>query len=384
MRPAAIRTVLLWTAATLVFLAIGYTVLRGCGISVFGNRLLNFCPPVVVMPDVDRPTELIAEDTRTEILRERLADLRIEIAFVDHCPTPAVIEAPPPEDDVVEEETADLGTEDLSTEEACAAGATETGLVDLYLLQDLSSSFRGDLPTIRRNVADIIAQVRAGGMADQFRMGVGSFIDKPVPGIGLPGNYTYRNHQNLTGDFDAVLAATRAMQAEDTADTPEAQLEALLEVAGRSSALGFRPNAARFVVVATDAGFHVAGDWRNAPRAEDGIPDDSPSNEDYPSVPQVRLALETADIVPIFVVKDGAIAPYRVLVNNLGRGVVVPLAGGSANLLESIFAGIDEACGSLWTATTLVMSGGFPAAKSRASFDRLESPRDPIDRTKIL
>ena len=289
------------------------------------------------MPDIDRPTELIAEDTRTEILRERLADLRIEIAFVDHCPTPAVIE----------EGTADLGTEDLSTEEACAAGATETGLVDLYLLQDLSFSFRHDLPTIRRNVADIVAQVRADGMADQFRMGVGSFIDKPVPGIGLPGNYTYRNHQSLTDDFDAVLAATRAMQASDTADVPEAQLEALLEMAGRSSDLGFRPNAARFVVVATDAGFHAAGDWLDAPQPEDGMPDDDPSNEDYPSVAQVRLALENADIVPIFAVKGGALASYRTLVDDLGRGVAVSLAGDSTNLLESIFGGISEVCDSV-------------------------------------
>lgn len=103
---------------------------------------------------------------------------------------------------------------------------------------------------------------------------------------------------------DAVLAST-----DDPATT--------------GSSLGFRLNAARVAVIITDSTSHEDVD-RDVLRAQ----------------------VLAAGIIPIFLVADGEEADelgfYERLVDDLGVGAVVPLAGDSSDLVDAITTGLTE------------------------------------------
>lgn len=86
--------------------------------------------------------------------------------------------------------------------------------------------------------------------------------------------------RNSLGDFTTLSGD----------DDPEAQLEALLQTARRTTEIGFRDKARRIVVVATDDSFHKAGDGIAAgittPNNLDAILDGNPpgTGEDYPAI----------------------------------------------------------------------------------------------------
>ncbi|HKY95411.1 MAG TPA: VWA domain-containing protein, partial [Kiloniellales bacterium] len=228
-----------------------------------------------------------------------------------------------------------------STEEACTEVPPEERIVDLYLLVDVSASFEDDMPAIRRTVQDLIARQAAGRLNGKVRVGLGTFEDKPES--RAPNAYTYRHHANITEDFAKILASLRQTSTYGNYDKPEAQLEALLEAAGRAGSLGFSPGAARFVVLVTDADYHEQGDY-NAP-PEDGRADGNPTNEDYPAVGQVRAALQGNDVVPLFLIAGGKESTYRKLAKELGGGSVASLSSTSENLLQALNQAVEQVCG---------------------------------------
>jgi hypothetical protein len=213
--------------------------------------------------------------------------------------------------------------------------------IDLYLLVDVSASFEDDMPAIRRTVQDLIARQAAGRLNGTVRIGLGTFEDKPE--ARAPNAYTYKHHANLTEDYAKILASLRQTSTYGNYDKPEAQLEALLEAAGRAGSIGFAPGAARFIVLVTDADYHQQGDYAAPP--EDGRPDGNPTNEDYPSVGQVRAALQGNDIVPLFLIAGGKEGTYRRLAKELGGGSVSSLSSSSANLLQALDSAVTQVCG---------------------------------------
>jgi Ca2+-binding RTX toxin-like protein len=72
----------------------------------------------------------------------------------------------------------------------------------------------------------------------------------------------------------------------------------------------------------------------------DGTPPGT--GEDYPSIAQVRDALTSANLYPIFAVTAGNTGTYQALVSGLGRGDVVTLASNSSNLIAAIQNGIEN------------------------------------------
>jgi hypothetical protein len=287
-----------------------WTVLGACGIAwPNGKPILNYC---------DAQARVAAADhrARTAELERRLHALRLRLGGLRAC-GPAECEP---------------GT------------ATAGGPADIYFLQDLSGSFKDDLKHVQATVRDMIDAARAGGGRSQL-IGLGGFIDKPLEPFGVSGTYTFRNFQTLTNSADKIESAFKQMRVMDGEDPPEAQMEALLEVALRARELGFRPDRPGFVVLTTDAPPHVAGDWSDAPRAEDGVADGDAENEDYPSLAQVRAALETSGLRVVFAVTTSMRSVYARISEELGTGVVVDLARDSGNLLEATRQGIDDACG---------------------------------------
>jgi len=334
---------LVWGAFALVLGGIGVLMLHSCGVRMFGYTLFDFCPVAAEAPD-GPPQELLLLAAQRDNLEDRVHRLRLEVAMVDDCPVPEPLVAEPEPEPEPEPQIAENEPEpepEPEPEDICRNQSPEDRKVDLYLLLDASGSFHDDLPSIRKTVQDLIRRAAAGQLQGEVRLGLGSFVDKPIG--PYPSLYTYKHHQSLTTDFAKVLAALRTLNINENYDEPEAQLEAMLEAAGRTGQIGFTDDAQRIMVVITDEAYHQAGDYP-AP-AEDGKADGNALNEDYPSVAQVRRALENAGITPLFLVTDYAVPYYRNLVQQLGRGTVVSITETSENLLESLNQGVEEICG---------------------------------------
>lgn len=238
-------------------------------------------------------------------------------------------------DCVVENQTCHLGT-----------GGTITGSLNVQFLQDLTGSFGDDIATVRSLVPQIVTALQSVQANAAF--GVSTFRDKAFGAFGSAGDWVYRT-ENAIGITPSMLTdAYTAMIASGGADLPESQLEALLQIGLRATTeVGFQSNAARFVVLFTDASFHVAGEGLAAgiPMANNGdsILDGGGIGEDYPMISQVKAALQAANIIPIFAVTGGFETTYQGLVTDLGRGTVVTLTANSSNVVSAITAGLTSA-----------------------------------------
>ena len=237
----------------------------------------------------------------------------------------------------VENELVDLGT-----------GGTITSALDVQFLQDLTGSFADDIATVRGLVPQIVSALQAVQINSEF--GVSTFRDKPIGSFGSAGDWVYTTDQVLSANTATLTAAYNAMVASGGNDAPEAQLEALMQLALRATTeVGFQNNAARFVVVFTDADFHVAGDGAAAgittANNGDAIIAGGGIGEDYPMIAQVKAALEAANIIPIFAIAGGPSieASYQGLIGSLGRGTMVPLTANSSNVVAAITAGLATA-----------------------------------------
>lgn len=222
------------------------------------------------------------------------------------------------------------------------------GPIDLVFLQDLSGSYMDDLPILKAQVPNLIADLNGAGADADFA--VASFIDKPVGGFGSAGDYVYQTHLAVSADDAAVIAAVTALGTRSGADAPEAQLEALLQTALRDAELGYRAAATRVVMLSTDATFHVAGDFASQPANNlDAVLDGTPpgTGEDYPTLDGLRAALVAAAIFPVFSVTADVRADYEGLVASLGFGAVVTLTSDSVNFSDAVRTALAAACGGI-------------------------------------
>ena len=227
-----------------------------------------------------------------------------------------------------------------------AGGSTALPL-DVQFLQDLSGSFGDDIATVRGVIPGIVTALQAVQANSQF--GSSSFVDKPIGPFGSAGEWTYNTLLSLTSNVASLTTTYNNMVIRNGNDAPEAQIEALMQLCLRPVEVGFRADSARFVVLFTDAPFHVAGDGAAAgittPNNGDAIMDGTPAGtgEDYPLVAQVKVALEAANVIPIFAIAGGFESTYQGLVTSLGRGTVVTLTANSSNVVAAVTAGLTAA-----------------------------------------
>jgi Ca2+-binding RTX toxin-like protein len=216
-----------------------------------------------------------------------------------------------------------------------SGGLVVESALDLVLTQDLSGSFGDDVVTVKALADALVTAIT--GIASDVRLGVTSFVDKPVSPFGSTTDYEYRTDQALTATFSEFIDALNGLTVLSGNDYPEAQLTALLQNAVRTAEVGWRPGSIKVVVLTTDAAFHKAGDHPVGDNNGDGVLD-GPSNngtgEDFPSVDQVRAAVQAAGIVPIFAVTAGELETYRTLVKDLGVGAVVQLSTDSSDIIN--------------------------------------------------
>jgi Ca2+-binding RTX toxin-like protein len=226
-------------------------------------------------------------------------------------------------------------------------GGSTSAPLDVQFLQDLTGSFADDIVMVRGLVPQIVSALQA--VQPNAVFGVSTFRDKPIGAFGGVGDWVYQQQLGLSLDTAALTGAYTTMVANNGADGPEAQIEALMHLALHTTDVGYRANSARFVILFTDAPFHSAGDGAavgiHTPNNGDGVLDGTPAGtgEDYPFVAQVKLALEAANIIPIFAVAGGNDAAYQALVTQLGRGAEVTLTANSSNVVAAVTAGLTVA-----------------------------------------
>lgn len=220
--------------------------------------------------------------------------------------------------------------------------------LDMVLLEDLSGSFGDDISTVNGLADDLITSV--SGLATSVRLGLSTFIDKPISPFGGSSDHEYQTAQGLTADYDAWKAALDSLVLGSGADGPESQLTALMQTALRTAEVGWSGDATKVVVLATDAIPHMAGDHPVAPNNGDDVldgPDNDGTGEDYPTLDQVKDALLSTGIVPIFAVSGFAKSTYEDIVDEFGFGTVVDLSSDSSDIIDAIEGGISDATDTL-------------------------------------
>jgi Ca2+-binding RTX toxin-like protein len=233
---------------------------------------------------------------------------------------------------------------------------------DVFLLQDVSGSFGDDLANVQAQFSTLFDTLTAGGDA---RFGLGSFVDKPLLpfGFGGTGDFVYETNVGITGDKAAVQAALDGLEAHWGVDAPDAQLEALLQVAVREAEVGFRADAEKFVVMTTDSPFHIEGDYPDfGPNDLDAVI----GSEDYPTVEDVGNLLKSAGITPVFAVTADVADLYQNLVDAWGIGGVTILDADSTNYATTI----DDGLTATNTDLTLSVSGddfGYGRSRRRST-----------------
>lgn len=225
---------------------------------------------------------------------------------------------------------------------ALSNGTSISADLDFMFLQDLSGSFSDDVATVRTLVPNITSALTS--IAPNVRYGYASFVDKPISPFGSGSDYVYRTDLALTTEAALVQNTLNGLSTLSGSDTPESQIEALMQIALRQAEVGYRPGSLRVVLVMTDAEYHKAGDYTGVP-ANDGdtILDGSPpgTGEDYPTVALVRQTLTESGILPIFAVTSAQQTTYQNLVSQFGFGAVVNLAADSANIIAAIRNGLE-------------------------------------------
>jgi len=252
--------------------------------------------------------------------------------------------------DAVGDSHIDLSGETLSDVDGHSidfgTGGTVTGALNVQFLQDLTGSFADDITYVRGLVPQIVSAL--GAVSGGAEFGVSTFRDKAYGAFGGAGDWTYQTALGMGASAAAVTSAYVGFVAGGGSDLPEAQLEALLQLAERATTeVGFHNNAARFVVLFTDASFHTAADGLAAgiTSANNGnaVINDGGVWENYPEISMVKSALQAANIIPIFAVAGGFEADYQGLATQLGRGTVVTLTANSSNIISAITTGLSTA-----------------------------------------
>ncbi|XP_007544950.1 integrin beta-2-like [Poecilia formosa] len=231
--------------------------------------------------------------------------------------------------------------------------------VDLYYLMDLSYSMKDDLANVKRlggNLFDALNKI-----TKDAKIGFGAFVDKTV----LPYTNTneeklkkpcdeseaqcqaafgYRHVLSMTPSRDVFRQKVAEQYISGNLDSPEGSLDAMMQAAVCGDKIGWRNSSTRLIVLATDAGFHMAGDGKLAGILE---PNDElchmtgnlyeKSNDmDYPSVGQLAMQLEKNNIQPIFAVTENVNNVYKELTKMIPKSVVGVLSSDSNNVVQLI------------------------------------------------
>ena len=175
--------------------------------------------------------------------------------------------------------------------------------LDLYILEDLSDSFSDDIDSLTALSRKFLSTLEL--MFNSARVGVGSFVDV--------GGYCYRNDFSIaTRTAEELQAGMSQLQTSgqgyscplESPNGGEAVTTGLFQVGDQHASIGFDRQALRVVLMSTDDYFKQPTTDLQAPGRDTGCddPDGSRYCSRINSIPEVKAALDAANIHPIFAI----------------------------------------------------------------------------------
>lgn len=238
--------------------------------------------------------------------------------------------------------------------------------IDMYYVMDLSQSMENDLVKLKDLASKLSEKMVEITGKDNFRIGHGSFVDKPVmPFISITEEdlqnpcskdspcepaYNFHNNLNLTLDTSKFFEILDKMDHSSNLDQAEAGLDGILQAAVCKDLIGWGDDRHKLIVYSSDAPFHVAGDGKLGGILEpndmkchtDGsvlpneIPRDKAIQYDYPSIGQIVDVISKNEIIMIFAVTKGVKKTYSLLADLLPLAAVGELEDDSNNVINII------------------------------------------------
>lgn len=231
--------------------------------------------------------------------------------------------------------------------------------VDLYYLMDLSYSMNDDKDNLAK--LGIVLGEEMQKITKNFRLGFGSFVDKPVmpfvntvpskldePCSGCAAPYGFKHHLSLGQDVKRFAQEVSEAPISGNLDAPEGGFDAILQSIVCSDIIGWRPQARKIVLFSTDSSFHYAGDGKlgGIVKPNDGecyMERTGRNYEysqskflDYPSVSQVSQVVKKNNINLIFAVTSDQVSIYKELGKLIEGSSAAKLANDSSNIVDLV------------------------------------------------
>ena len=241
--------------------------------------------------------------------------------------------------------------------------------LDLYILMDLSNSFRDDLIQVKKLAPSLANSL--SNLTDDSLIGFGTFTDKRTPPFtsnkqldlgwtynGMPScqetrecslPIAFEHVSDLTNSSEEFNSTIQGVILSTSADAPEGTLDAMMQAVVCNKVIGWRDKSRKVLLVMTDAVVHSAGDGKLAgivrqndelchtmyDPEHDKIHYISSAEYDYPSLEQLRLVMRRNSIVPVFAVTTD-IQDYFQLIKDRLNSFITTIAEDSSNLLSVI------------------------------------------------
>ncbi|XP_018597004.1 integrin beta-6 [Scleropages formosus] len=243
---------------------------------------------------------------------------------------------------------------------------TEDYPVDMYYLMDLSASMFDDLQTIK-NLGSTLSKEMAK-LTSKFRLGFGSFVEKPVlpfikitpaelenpcrsVGTTCLPTFGYKHVLSLTSSAEKFNEIISSQQVSGNVDIPECGFDAIMQAAVCGDKIGWRNDSMRLVVFVSDADSHFGMDSKMSGIV---IPNDGKCHLDsnneyskstimeYPTLGQLIDKLVENNILLMFAVTANQKSNYENYANLIPGATVGVLEHDSRNILELIMTAYKE------------------------------------------
>ncbi|XP_050504277.1 integrin beta-PS isoform X2 [Diabrotica virgifera virgifera] len=221
--------------------------------------------------------------------------------------------------------------------------------LDIYYLMGLSKSTSVNEKLL--SLGETLATMKK--LTSNLQVGFGTFSDKALMphDNNLTENflhsapYGYKHVLRLSTDAELFSRTVKQANVSGNLMAPKGGFDAVLQALQCSDQIGWRQQARKLLVVATDANFHVAGDGKlggiikpndgYCHLSHDGSYTQS-SYQDYPSIEQINWSVKRNSINVIFAVTDNTVNTYEQIAKMIEGSSVGKMDGNSSNIISLI------------------------------------------------
>lgn len=237
--------------------------------------------------------------------------------------------------------------------------------LDLYYLMDLTDSM-ADHKAALIGVGERLANA-LNVLSSNYRIGFGSFVDKPVWPYLHFGNksnpcsvkfktcaptYGFRHQMILSQNITQFIEKVKKSELSGNLDDLEGGFDALMQVLVCDSSIGWNEKSRKIIIYASDGGIHFAGYGLLAgivKKNDQKCHLDADGNYlasldmDYPSIEEIHRVLVQKKINVIFAVTEKFLSEYDQLHNVMQETTSVgKLSQTSSNIVDLVQKGYAE------------------------------------------